>query len=113
MNSIRNRASQIGNEVFTIILDKNKSYETLLKTVLDYRVPDPFSKLREHADRLRGALSSAEEIYEESPHQSDKIVEVVVRILEPFSETNARLSGWIHETIRRIEEQEELVLSRD
>jgi hypothetical protein len=113
MASIRKDAARLSNEIFINMLKENKSYEPLLKTVLDYRVPDPLRELQHHADRLKDALRSAEAIYQDSPHQSDKIVEIVVRILDPFSETNARLNGWIHSTLRRIEEQEELVLSRE
>lgn len=111
--SARNDASRIGNDIFATMMNNNPSYETLLKIVLDYRIPDPFRNFREHADRIRDALTSADAIYRELPHQSERIVEIVVRILEPFSETNARLNGWIHSTLRRIKEQEELVLTRE
>jgi hypothetical protein len=113
ITSIRNDASRLSHKIFTVLIDENRSYDNLLRTVLDHGVPDPLRKLWQHVDRLKGALTCAEELYRESPHQSDKIVEVVVRILEPFSETNAQLNGWIHDTLRRIEEQEEMVLSRD
>lgn len=113
MNSIRQNATRLSHKIFDVMLKENKSYEPLLKTVLDYRIPDPLRRLQQHADRLRGALRSAEAIYQESPHQSDKIVDVVVRVLEPFADTNSRLNGWIHDTLRRIDEQEEIVLLGD
>jgi hypothetical protein len=113
MNSIRQSAAQLSHKLFNVILKENINYESLLKTVLNYQIPDPFRKLQEHADRLRDALRSADAIYQESPHHSDRIVEVVIKILEPFAETNSRLTGWIHDTLRRVKEQEEVVLSKE
>lgn len=110
--AVRAEAARLSNVMFKDTLNLNKSYEPLLKSVLAYRTPDPLRELYQHADRIRGALESTSVIYQDSPNKPNEIATVVLRILDPFAETNSRVNGWIHDTLRRIEEQEKLVLSR-
>lgn len=112
LESARAEASRLSNAIFSDLLNSNKSYEPLLKSVLAYQIPDPFRELYQHIDRIKGALASANTVYQDVPDKPNEVATMVLRILDPFAETNARVNGWIHDTLRRVEEQQSLVLSK-
>ncbi len=112
LDRVRSLAGGLENEIFNVWLKKNKSYEAVLKPIINYQRPNCFSNLMHFCDRAKLPIESAQSACAKAPSQAHQMAVIMGAILEPLDALRAHLNGWMTDTDRRIIEQEKAILNR-
>lgn len=110
---LRNKASNLSHAIFTDWISAYSAYDSLLNVVVGERRPDPFKEFMEGADRVKQAMEALHRINLKTSDAPHDIAITVSWLLEPISYTNAKASGWVSETKRRISDAEQSILGRE